>query len=176
MAQPAQPRPAERPLAPVPTGRDEPAERGLVETLDRISRHGGSVQFSPPPRPYGFPGGRHVNLSQELHLNLWRFGLSAMARDLLDHMTVTHDDHGTVGVTQDSLARYFGCSQTRIQRALAQLSRHHLVWKVRNGRYQLNPTYAYRFSSRKHALLLARLGSATLTRHKIVIPLPEKRS
>ncbi|MEU8893680.1 hypothetical protein [Streptomyces sp. NPDC048442] len=157
-------------------GWDEPAERSLVETLERISRHGGSVQFSPPPKPYGFQGGLHLNVSQELQLNLWRFGLSVMARDLLDHMAVTHDEHGIVAVTQTSLARYFGCSQTKIQRALAQLSCHHFLWKVRNGRYQLNPAYAYRFSSRKHALLLARLGSATLTRHQIVIPLPEKRS
>ncbi|GHA47769.1 hypothetical protein GCM10010329_82740 [Streptomyces spiroverticillatus] len=128
--------------------------------------------YSPQPKPYHFTGARHLNLSQELQSQLWRFRLTATARDVLDHLTVTHDEDGTVTVTQTALAAYFGCSQTKVQRALRQLARHHFVWKVRNGRYQLNPLYAYRFSSRKHAALLARLGETTLTTHRIVIPLP----
>lgn len=64
-------------------------------------------------RPYAFPGGRHLNLSQEIQLNLWRFQLTTVARDVLDHLSVTHDENGITVVTRSALARYFGCSQTK---------------------------------------------------------------
>jgi CRP-like cAMP-binding protein len=174
VAQPAPSRTTPRTLTPVaaPSAAetDATAERRLIETLARISRTGGSYQFAPPPKRYGFPGGTHLNSSQEITLNLWRFKLTTTARDVLDHMTVTHDEHGIVAVTQSALAAYFECSQAKISRALGQLSRHHFVWKARRGQYQLNPRYAYRFSSRKHAILVARLGKVTLKEHAIVIP------
>ncbi|MCX5206080.1 hypothetical protein OG897_32280 [Streptomyces sp. NBC_00237] len=151
-------------------------ERKLVETLARISRTGGLVQFTPPPQAYGFQGGSHVNTSQELQGSLWRFRLTTAARDVLDHLTVEHDEHGIVAVTQTQLAQHFGHGQATISRALHQLAHHHFVWKVRRGHYRLHPLFAYRFSSRKHTALLQKLGQATLAAHQIVIPLPETRS
>ncbi|MFF0746618.1 hypothetical protein ACFYVL_40140 [Streptomyces sp. NPDC004111] len=172
MPRPAGPLPSLPPLA-APAQTSAPSassEQKLVEALARISRTGGSYQFAPPPRPYEFSGQTHLNASQEITLHLWRFRLTTTARDVLDHLAVTHDEHGIVAVAQRVLAAYFGCSQAKISRALAQLSHHHFVWKVRRGQYQLNPRYAYRFSSRKHAVLIARLGEATLKEHAIAIP------
>ncbi|MFJ2745448.1 hypothetical protein ACIO3O_37965 [Streptomyces sp. NPDC087440] len=174
MAPAAQPALIARPLGPAPAASPSAGQR-LVETLERISRNGGHVQYDPAPRPYRLRGGTHLNASQELHGSLWRFHLSATARDILDHLSVAHDEDGITAVTQKQLAHYFRTSQPTISRALAELARHHFIWKARRGHYQLHPLYAYRFSSRKHRRLIERLGPATLEAHKIVVPLPQDK-
>lgn len=148
----------------------------ILKSLEKISRNGGHFTADPPAKRYGFAGGTHTNVSQVLQENLWRFNLSSPARNLLDHMSVAHNEEGVVAAKQEALATYFGCSQSKISRALTELSQHHFTWKVKRGEYQLNPTYAYRFSSTKHRALLRRLGTETLKAHKIVIPTPETRS
>lgn len=159
-----------------PPAADTGAETAhkLLKSLEEISRNGGTITADPPPRPYGFRGNTHVNISQELQENLWRFKLTTTARDVLDHMTVTHDDQGIVSVTQTALAVHFECSQSKISRALRQLSQHHFAWKARRGQYRLNPTYAYRFGSKKHHRLLTELGESMLQEHTITIPLPSE--
>jgi hypothetical protein len=147
--------------------------RQILKALERIGRNGGVIAADPPPRRYGLHGGTHVNISQVLCENLWRFRLPPTARDILDHMAATHDEQGLVTAGQKELGRHFGCSQAKISRCLAMLVRHHFVWKAsRRGVYQLNPAYAYRFGSRKHHALLERLGQETLDAHAIVVPLP----
>ncbi|MFB6614031.1 hypothetical protein ACIGFK_36765 [Streptomyces sp. NPDC085524] len=149
---------------------------GLLKALERISRNGGIIQADPPPKAYGFPGGTHINYSQQIQENLWRFKLSPMARDLLDHMAATHDVDGIVAATQTALGMYFGCHHSKISRAIKVLTQHNFAWKARQGQYQLNPTYAYRWGSRRHRVLIDRLGAKTLKDHTIVIPLPETRN
>ncbi|MEV7617080.1 hypothetical protein [Streptomyces sp. NPDC089799] len=173
---PQQARLAPAPLAPAafdPQG----INRQLVKALQNISRNGGMITADAPPKRYGLQGGTHVNVSQTLVENLWRWKLPATARDILDHMAATHDEDGVVKVSQKALGEHFECSQSKISRSIGVLSKHHFVWKAaRRGCYQLNPTYAYRFGSRKHHALLARLGEDVLNAHTIVVPLPEKRS
>ncbi|WP_328930575.1 hypothetical protein OG429_40235 (plasmid) [Streptomyces sp. NBC_00190] len=183
--------PARRPATPLPqqSARLVPVPRQasafddtrsahqILKSLEKISRNGGHFTADPPPKRYGFEGGTHTNVSQVLQENLWRFNLSGPARNLLDHMSVTHNEEGVVAAKQTALAAHFGCSQSKISRALTELSKHHFTWKVKRGEYQLNPTYSYRFSSTKHQALLRRIGAATLKAHKIVIPpAPETRS
>lgn len=161
-------------LAPVvapPPGRPTSTELKLLKQLEEIVRRGGSIAVDPPRRRYGFEGGTHLNYSAHLQQHLWRFRLTTTARDLLDHMVVTHDAAGVVTTTQVALATYFGCSQSKISKAFTQLSDHRFTWKVRRGKYQLNPTYAYRFSSAKHAALIARIKAAKkVEEYKIVVP------
>ncbi|MFJ3713237.1 hypothetical protein [Streptomyces sp. NPDC090053] len=144
--------------------------------MEGINARGGSLygNVDAPKKAYGFVGNSHLNISQDLHLNLWRFELTTTARDVLDHMTVTHDEQGIVKVTQVALATHFDCSQSKINRALTQLSGFHFAWKARRGQYQLNPTYAYRFSSAKHHKLLKKLESVLKT-HTIVVPTRKRR-
>lgn len=170
------PRPRLEPVASPPGAGDFSAADRMVRTLDRLLRSGGIVTVDPPKHPYGFVGGTHTNVSQEIQHNLWRFDLSGTARNMLDHLTTSHDEHGIVSSTQGALAEYFGYSQSRVSRSLRELAGHHFTWKVRRGQLQVNPTYAYRFGSRKHQALLIKLGPETLEEHRIVIPLPAERS
>ena len=165
-------------LAPVPQPvRSEPEDRShdLLKALERISANGGTFTADPPRKRYAFPGGTHLNVSQQIHENLWRFQLSPMARDLLDHFVATHDEEGMVKATQQSLGAYFGCHHSKISRAIKVLDGHNFAWKHRQGRYQLNPTYAYRWGSRKHHALTARIKDVLKTR-EINPPLSERKS
>ncbi|MEV6312589.1 helix-turn-helix domain-containing protein [Streptomyces sp. NPDC051840] len=178
MAQPAR-RSYESPveavrLSPVPQPPDSAngieTARRLVRSLEQIARKGGTFSTGPEARAYGFLGGRHLSMSQIIQDSLWSFELSTTARNVLDHMTVHHDDHGIVTATQSKLAEHFGCSQSKISRAMSQLTAHHFTWKERRGQYRLNPLYSYRFGSRKHIRLLEEIGPEKLAEHAIVIP------
>lgn len=152
----------------------EDQSRTLLKALERISRNGGTVVADPPRKRYAFPGGEHLALSTEIHENLWRFKLSPMARDLLDHIVATHDEDGLVQATQQSLGAYFGCHHSKINRAMKMLDEHNFAWKHKRGQYQLNPHYAYRWGSRKQHSLVARITDV-LTARTIQPPLPETK-
>ncbi|MGW1767702.1 replication/maintenance protein RepL [Streptomyces sp. NPDC002073] len=168
--------------APVKAGQPSPAPppadvvngmesaRQLLKSLERIARKGGTFSTDPDIKPYAFYGGKHLSLSQVLQENLWKFELSLTARNVLDHMSVHHDDQALVKVTQGSLALKFGCSQSKVSRAIAQLGKHNFAWKKARGVYQLHPLYVYRWGSRKQRILLNKLGAETLAEHEIVIP------
>ncbi|MFF1691713.1 hypothetical protein [Streptomyces sp. NPDC058254] len=83
-----------------------------------------------------------MSTSQVLQDNLWKFGFSEAARNVLDHMTVHHDDQALVTMTQSSLAVKFNCSQSKISRAIAQLSKQNFAWKEKRGLYRLHPLLA----------------------------------
>ncbi|SEE83583.1 replication protein (RepL) [Streptomyces sp. 2131.1] len=142
----------------------------MVKALDKVATNGGLISSDPPKRPYQFASGQHISLDTDLQANLWQFGLSPMARDLLDHMATHHDDRGELLTTQKKLATHFGCSQPKVSKALTQLDKLHFAWKVRRGVLQVNPTYAYRWGSRKQRALIAQLGAKFLRERTIVIP------
>jgi hypothetical protein len=153
----------------------EDLSRTLLQTLEKISRNGGTIVADPPRKGYAFPGGKHLALSTEIHENLWRFKLSPMARDLLDYIVATHDEDGLVQATQQSLGSHFGCHQSKVSRALRALDKHNFAWKHKQGQYQLNPSYAYRWGSRKQHALVARITDVLKAR-TIQPPLPETRN
>lgn len=164
-------------LAPVPQPvHSDPGDRAhdLLKALEKLSVNGGTILADPPRKRYGFPGGVHINVSQQIQENLWRFGLGQMARDLLDHFAATHDETGLVKATQQSLGTYFGCHHSKVSRAIKVLDTHNFAWKYRQGQYQLNPTYAYRWGSRKQHALMARIKDV-LDNREIKPPLSETR-
>ncbi|MFE1444275.1 hypothetical protein [Streptomyces sp. NPDC058739] len=142
----------------------------MVEALDKVAANGGTITADAPKQKYQFFSGNHTNVDQVIQANLWRFGLTGMARNLLDHMSTEHDEDGQVRATQAQLAVYFGCSQPKVSKALGELFKHHFAWKIRRGVVQVNPTYTYRWGSRKHRSLMIKLGAKTLREHAIVIP------
>jgi hypothetical protein len=142
----------------------------MVKALDKVATNGGVITQDPPKKPYEFASGQHISLDTDIHANLWRFGLSPMAQNLLNHMATQHDQEGELHATQKELATYFGCSQPKVSKALTQLDKLHFAWKVRRGVLQVNPTYAYRWGSRKQRALIARLGVEFLRERTIVIP------
>ncbi|GAA2464093.1 replication/maintenance protein RepL [Streptomyces mauvecolor] len=144
--------------------------RQLLKSFEKIARKGGTFTTDPDIKPYAFYGGKHLSLSQVVQDNLWKFGLSETSRNVLDHLSVHHDDRGLVEMTQRGLAVKFGCSQSKVSRAIGQLSKHNFTWKERRGLYRLHPLYAYRWGSRKQIRLLNELGEETLAEHEIVIP------
>ncbi|MGC3001429.1 hypothetical protein ACPF8X_24410 [Streptomyces sp. G35A] len=144
--------------------------RDMVRALDKVASNGGIISSDPPKQKYQFASGQHISLDADIQANLWRFGLSPMARDLLDHMATQHNEEGELRTTQKELATHFGCSQPKVSKALTQLDKLHLAWKVRRGVLQVNPTYAYRWGSRKQRALIARLGAKFLRERTIVIP------
>ncbi len=144
--------------------------RQLLKKLEELARKGGTFSTSPEVKPYAFYGSQHMSTSQVLQDNLWKFGFSEAARNVLDHMTVHHDVEALVTMTQSSLAVKFNCSQSKISRAMAQLSKHNFAWKEQRGLYRLHPLYSYRWGSAKQRRLINRLGEKTLTKYEIVIP------
>lgn len=144
--------------------------RQLLKKLEDLARKGGTFSTNPDVKPYAFYGGQHVSTSQVIQDNLWKFGFSETARNVLDHMTVHHDAQALVEMTQGSLAVKFGCSQSKISRSIGQLSKHNFAWKERRGVYRLHPLYSYRWGSVKQRKLLKELGEKTLTKYEIVIP------
>jgi hypothetical protein len=161
-------------LSPAPPPADTvngvATARQLLKSLEKIARKGGTFTTDPDVKPYAFYGSRHLSVSQAIQDNLWKFRFSDTARNVLDHMTVHHDDQALVEMTQSALAAKFGCSQSKVSRAMGQLSKHHFTWKERRGLYRLHPLYAYRWGSRKQIRLLEQLGPETLAEHEIVIP------
>ncbi|MFD9339937.1 hypothetical protein ACFWBF_37030 [Streptomyces sp. NPDC060028] len=159
-------------LAPPPVHAVNGMEtaRQLLKSLEKIARKGGTFSTDPEVRPYAFYGSKHLSSSQVLQENLWKFGLSQMSRNILDHMSANHDGQALVQMTQSSLAAKFGCSQSKVSRAIAQLSKHNFAWKERRGEYRLHPLYTYRWGSRKQHRLLNTLGATTLAAHEIIVP------
>ncbi|BDT39514.1 hypothetical protein [Streptomyces yaizuensis] len=147
----------------------------LLKSLEKIAERGGIIQADPVPRAYAFPSKRHITFDADIHDNLWRFGLTPIASALLGHMAAGHDKDGVLVTTQSALAQHFECHHTRINRAFKLLDRHNFAWKERQGRYQINPQYAYRWGSRKHRALIERMGTTLKTR-TIAIPKPETRT
>ncbi|MFI9155718.1 hypothetical protein [Streptomyces sp. NPDC053367] len=142
----------------------------MVSALDRVAANGGYISADPPKRKYGFASGQHINLDTGIQNNLWRFGLTTTARNLLDLMATEHDKDGQIRSTQKQLAEHFMCSQPKISKAMNELFSYHFAWKIRRGVVQVNPTYAYRWGSRNHRSLISKLGKQTLKEHAIVIP------
>ncbi|WP_406404206.1 replication/maintenance protein RepL [Streptomyces uncialis] len=141
----------------------------LVNSLDRLAKRGGTFTTKDPVRPYVFYGRGHLSTSQVIEDNLWKFDLSAMSRNLLDYLKTHHDQQGLVEMTQGGLAKKYGCSQSKISRAVCQLSHHNFTWRERRGVYRLNPLYAYRWGSDKQLRLVKSLKK-TLVEHEITIP------
>lgn len=148
----------------------------MVKALDNVAANGGTISADPPKQKYQFYSGTHTSVDQVIQANLWRFGLTSMARNLLDHMSTEHDEDGQLRATQKQLADHFGCSQPKVSKALGELFTHNFAWKARRGVLQVNPTYTYRWGSRKHRSLMTKLGAATLREHTIVIPEPGRPS
>lgn len=177
MAQPLR-RSAEAPaeasrLAPAPPPADAvngmESARDLLKRFEKLAKKGGTFTTNPEVKPYAFYGGQHLSASQVIQDNMWKFKLSTMSRDVLDHMVTNHDDQALVEMTQSSLAAKFGCSQSKVSRAIGQLSRHNFTWKERRGVYRLHPLYAYRWGSVKQRRLVKSLEKVLLE-HEIVIP------
>lgn len=162
-------------LSPVPDPSHKVVQDqspALLKALEKIGRNGGTFHSKPPAKPYAFPGGTHLAISDEVHQNLWRFELTPMARHLLDHFTAAHDEDGIVTASQQELGRYFGCHHSKISRAIKLLDQHNFAWKARQKRYQLNPLYAYRWGSERHRALSIRLKKV-LAERQITPPLKD---
>ncbi|QFG13288.1 helix-turn-helix DNA binding domain protein [Streptomyces phage Gilgamesh] len=158
-------------LAPVPPpAPSTDVLRDMVKALDKVATNGGVISSDPPKKAYQFASGQHISLDMDIQTNLWRFGLTPMAQALLNHMATQHNEQGELHATQKELAAYFECSQPKVSKALTQLDKLHFAWKVRRGVLQVNPTYAYRWGSRKQRALIARLGAKFLRERTIVIP------
>ncbi|MCX4721969.1 hypothetical protein OG818_40475 [Streptomyces virginiae] len=177
MAQPVR-RSAEVPvkasrLAPAPPPTDAvngmESARDLLTRLERLAKKGGTFTQDPERKPYVFYGTQHLSMAQVIEDNLWKFELTAMSRNVLDHLKTNHDDEALVEMTQSKLAVKFGCSQSKVSRAIAQLSHHNFTWKERRGLYRLHPLYAYRWGSVKQRRLVKSLEKVLLE-HEIVIP------
>ncbi|GAA1377839.1 hypothetical protein J0695_21630 [Streptomyces beijiangensis] len=160
-------------LAPAPPPGDAvngmESARDLLRRFERLAKKGGTFSTNPEVKPYIFYGGQHLSTSQVIQDNLWKFRLSGMSRHVLDHMVTNHDEQAMVKMTQSELAVKFGVSQSKVSRAIAQLSHHNFTWKERRGEYQLHPLYAYRWGSAKQRRLVKSLEE-TLLAHEIVIP------
>ncbi|MFF3558219.1 replication/maintenance protein RepL [Streptomyces tsukubensis] len=141
----------------------------LVSSLERLAKRGGTFTTRDPVKPYVFYGKGHLSMSQVIEDNLWKFDLSAMSRNVLDHLKTHHDQQGLVEMTQSGLAKKYGCSQSKISRAVSQLCHHNFTWREQRGVYRLNPLYAYRWGSDKQLRLVKSLKK-TLVDHEITIP------
>ncbi|MFJ1775030.1 hypothetical protein ACIOFQ_33100 [[Kitasatospora] papulosa] len=141
----------------------------LLKRFEKLARTGGTFTTDAERKPYAFYGGLHLSASQVIQANLWKFKLSGMSRDVLDHMVTNHDAEALVQMTQSKLAVQFGVSQSKVSRAIGQLSAHNFTWKERRGVYRLHPLYAYRWGSVKQRRLVKALEKTLLT-HEIVIP------
>ncbi|MEE1736394.1 hypothetical protein PUR49_07755 [Streptomyces sp. BE147] len=166
------------PLAPVP----EP-ERDYVNGLESAAAlltkfkelsKGGTLTYDRKRRPYAFYGTTHSSVSDVLQANLWKFRLTMVARDVLDYMVTHHDKKSLVMTTQAKLGEHFCCSQTKVSKAIGELSRHNFTWKERRGQYRLNPLYAFRWGSDDHRNLVVELQDVLLE-HQIEIPTVGKK-
>ncbi|MER5781325.1 replication/maintenance protein RepL [Streptomyces mobaraensis] len=160
-------------LAPAPPPADafngmETAQQ-LVKGLSALAKRGGTFTTKDPVKPYVFYGKQHLSVSQVIEDNLWKFDLSATSRNVLDYLKTHHDQQGLVKMTQSNLAAKYGCSQSKISRAVSQLSHHNFTWREQRGVYRLNPLYAYRWGSEKQLRLVKSLKN-TLVEHEITIP------
>ncbi|MFB7453900.1 hypothetical protein [Streptomyces sp. NPDC056194] len=166
--------PAEAPrLVPAPPPSDAvngmESARDLLKRFEKLAKKGGTFSTNPEVKPYVFYGTQHLSMSQVIEDNLWKFDLSTMSRNVLDHMKTHHDEQALVQMTQSSLAAKFGCSQSKVSRAIGQLSRHNFTWKERRGVYRVHPLYAYRWGSVKQRRLVKSLEKVLLNK-EIVIP------
>ncbi|MFK0182177.1 hypothetical protein ACIQVR_40205 [Streptomyces xanthochromogenes] len=159
-------------LAPAPPPADAvngmESAKQLLKRFEKLA-NGGTFTKDAPRRPYVFYGTQHLSMAQVIEDNLWKFDLTTMSRNVLDHLKTHHDDEALVEMTQSSLAVKFNCSQSKVSRAIAQLSRHNFTWKERRGVYRVHPLYAYRWGSDKQRRLVRSLEK-TLLAHEIVIP------
>ncbi|MEU2294036.1 hypothetical protein ACFVG1_36455 [Streptomyces bacillaris] len=160
--------------APVPQKADDfyglESARDLLKRLEALGRKGGTFSTKGDSKPYAFYGRIHLSASQRLQDEMWKFNFSSMARNVLDHMTVHHDDDALVKMTQRGLADKFGCSQSKVSRSIGELSRQNFAWKESRGLYRLHPLYAYRWGSDRQRALVNKLGPKVLTAREIVIP------
>lgn len=113
-------------------------------------------------------------MSDTLQANLWKFRLTTVSRDVLDYMVTHHDKQALVETTQAKLGEHFGCSQTKVSKAIGQLTRHNFTWKEKRGLYRLNPLYAYGWGSDNHRVLVVTLQTVLLA-HQIEIPTVRKK-
>ncbi|MGA5069047.1 replication/maintenance protein RepL [Streptomyces exfoliatus] len=164
-------RPAPAPAPQQPDSIDGlESARDLLTRLEELGRKGGTFTTKGDPKPYAFYGRIHLSMSQRIQDQLWKFGFSAMARNVLDHMSVHHDDQALVKMTQRDLAEKFGCSQSKVSRSIGELSKQNFAWKETRGMYRLHPLYAYRWGSEKQRGLVNKLGPKVLTAREIIIP------
>ncbi|RPK23507.1 hypothetical protein EES37_37770 [Streptomyces sp. ADI91-18] len=165
-------------LAPVPAP-ERNSVNGLESARDLLNQfqklaQGGSLSYDRRRRPYAFYGGNHSSVSDALQANLWKFQLTTVARDVLDYMVTNHDKEALVKATQAKLGDHFGCSQTKVSKAMGQLMRHNFTWKEKRGLYRLNPLYAYGWGSDLHRVLVMSLQKDLLA-HQIEIPTVGKK-
>jgi hypothetical protein len=166
------------PLAPVPAPERDSVNglesaRDLLKQFQELAK-GGSLNYERRRRPYSFYGGHHSSVSDTLQANLWKFRLTTVARDVLDYMVTHHDKQALVETTQAKLGERFGCSQTKVSKAIGQLSSHNFTWKEKRGLYRLNPLYAYGGGSDYHRELVETLQTVLLA-HQIEIPTVRKK-
>ncbi|MFD3533329.1 hypothetical protein [Streptomyces sp. NPDC058664] len=166
------------PLAPVPTPERDSVNgletaRDLLNQFSELTK-GGTLTYDRRRRPYAFYGGNHSSVSDTLQANLWKFRLTTVARDVLDYMVTHHDKQALVETTQAKLGEHFECSQTRVSKAIAQLTRHNFTWKEKRGLYRLNPLYAYGWGSDNQRALVVSLQKDLLA-HQIEIPTVRKK-
>lgn len=174
----AQPSPRTPALAPVPAPERD-SVNGLESARDLLNQFkelakGGTLTYDRKRRPYAFFGSNHSSVSATLQANLWKFRLTMVARDVLDYMVTHHDKQALVETTQAKLGEHFCCSQTKVSKAIGQLSRHNFTWKERRGLYRLNPLYAYGWGSDDHRALVVSLQKVLLE-HRIEIPTGGKK-
>ncbi|MEW2308908.1 hypothetical protein AB0918_09780 [Streptomyces sp. NPDC006864] len=144
----------------------------LLSKFKELSK-GGTLTYD-RKRPYAFYGTNHHSVSDVLQANLWKFRLTMVARDVLDYMVTHHDNKGLVKTTQAKLGEHFCCSQTKVSKAIGELSRHNFTWKEKRGQYRLNPLYAFGWGSNHHRVLVVELQDVLLE-HQIVIPTVGKK-
>ncbi|MGW8882025.1 replication/maintenance protein RepL [Streptomyces mirabilis] len=166
------------PLAPVPEPKRDyvnglESAAALLTKFKELSK-GGTLTYDRKRRPYAFYGTNHHSVSDAIQANLWKFRLTMVARDVLDYMVTHHDKKGLVTTTQAKLGEHFCCSQTKVSKAIGELSRHNFTWKEKRGVYQLNPLYAFRWGSDKQRELVVELQDVLLE-HQIEIPTVVKK-
>ena len=149
--------------------------RDLLKRFEKLAKKGGTFSTNADVKPYVFYGSQHLSASQVIQENLWKFRLSVMSRDVLDHMVTNHDEQALVQMTQRALALKFGVSQSKVSRAIGQLSCCNFTWKEQRGVYRLHPLYAYRWGSVKQRRLVKSLEK-TLLEREIVIPTVKKEA
>ncbi len=166
------------PLAPAPEPERDyvnglESAAALLNKFKELSK-GGTLTYDRKRRPYAFYGTNHSSTSDVLQANLWKFRLTTVARDVLDYMVTHHDRQALVKTTQAKLGEHFCCSQTKVSKAIGELTRHNFTWKEKRGLYRLNPLYAYGWGSDHHRELVVSLQDVLLE-HQIEIPTVGKK-
>ncbi|MEV5567973.1 MULTISPECIES: hypothetical protein [unclassified Streptomyces] len=166
------------PLAPAPELEQDyvnglESAAALLSKFNELSK-GGSFSYDRKRRPYAFYGTNHSSVSDVLQANLWKFRLTTVARDVLDYLVTHHDKQALVETTQAKLGEHFCCSQTKVSKAIGELTRHNFTWKEKRGLYRLNPLYAYGWGSDHHRTLVVSLQKVLLE-HQIEIPTVRKK-